>query len=704
MQLASLPRRLAACGPEIAVVVAILLVAAFFRFYRLDTIPPGMNFDEASNLLDILDVRAGHHRFYFPKSIGREPLWIYFNVAFSYVAGVSVHALRTLAAIAGTATVLLTYLLAREMFAGWGMRRARWLAALTALGLATSYWHINFSRIGFRAIMVPVFETLCFLFLWRGLRTRRRWDFVLSGVFLGGSGYIYQVARFVPVVLLFFFLAQAAVAWLGRRGEPPLLKTHFWSLALTVLAAAVVFAPFGIYFMYHPDLFFERVKVVNLFNPAMNRGDFWGTLWWAIRGNLGGFGFVGEQHWLGNLPGRPIFGPIMAALFWLGVALCLARIRRPVCLFCLVWWLVMLLPSILAPERAPNYLRTFGDTPVAYVFPALALVTIGEFVGQRAKRFRLPVSSFRLLALAATVALFGAVGYSTFHDYFRVWAVNPVLYHAFDVWAVELGQAIRAEADPEVVYVLPRDVNTTTKQRHWTVDFVARGGADYAYVEVDPLVAPAQLTAACRGKRTVRLVRFKAGRYSESDLRGLVAFLLDRQAERVGEEQFRGYDVLTYRLPSTDVDFAAGLGFRPVSAHFGGQIVLTEAAYGVAWPATDVTQRRVRPGGRLWVMLHWQVPGPTPADYSVSLRLLDAAGNRVAQSDKPLMDGDYRGPSQWSSGQTEADWHLLPVASTVPPGEYRLAALVYDPADLAPLPTAEGTAATIGPVTVMGGP
>ena len=63
------------------IVLAILLIAAFFRFYRLNEIPPGFNNDEAFNTLDVLNLLKGRFSIFFPANTGREPLWFYLNVA-----------------------------------------------------------------------------------------------------------------------------------------------------------------------------------------------------------------------------------------------------------------------------------------------------------------------------------------------------------------------------------------------------------------------------------------------------------------------------------------------------------------------------------------------------------------------------------------------------------------------------------------------
>ena len=63
-------------------------------------------------------------------------------------------------------TVPAIYWMTREAFSRTTLP-ARWLALWTALFMAFSYWHISLSRIGFRAIMLPLMAALAFGWFWR---------------------------------------------------------------------------------------------------------------------------------------------------------------------------------------------------------------------------------------------------------------------------------------------------------------------------------------------------------------------------------------------------------------------------------------------------------------------------------------------------------------------------------------------------------
>jgi hypothetical protein len=97
---------------------------------------------------------------------------------------------------------------------------------------------------------------------------------------------------------------------------------------------------------------------------------------------------------------------------------------------------------------------------------------------------------------------------------------------------------------------------------------------------------------------------------------------------------------------------------------------------------------------RLRVSLRWQARRPLGQDYTVTLQLLDEAGQLVAQVDQPPLGGAYPTRS-WAPGQPVVDLYELPLPQPLPAGRYRLAVGLYELESLARLPVTEGE--TVGP-------
>lgn len=725
-----------------ALLVFVALVAAAFRFPLLDSLPPGLNFDEGGEGVAALDVAHGLYRLWWPIGGGKEPLMAYLVQPFFWLLGPTRLALRAYTATFGVGAVLATYFLARELVTGWSVERGAWsevempgagrsplsalpatlhdpyLPTLAALGLATAFWHVAYSRIAFRALSNPAVEALALAFLWRGLRGGRRRDFILSGVFTGGLLYTYLAGRFVPLALALFFGLQALVAW--RQGEPSLLRRFWRQLALLVGAATLVVSPLAIFFGRNPAAFVERAGAVSIFNPAMNQGDFWGTLARTAAGTVGTFlSLSGDPNCLGNIPvragdpgctgaipGRPLLGPLLAIAFVAGLGWCLRHWRRPAPLFLLVWWPVMLLPAILAPEGVPHHLRLIGAAPATYI-----LVAIGLWVGltglwrlaARVIGDQLSVISYQLsvvrgqgsvvgsqvlVVFGLSLLVFVAVGFQTYRAYFVRWPAEVDAYMLFDVYAGELAGQIAAEPDPAAAYVIPMDLRAGHEARHYSLDFLYHGATRWGYLPVDEATVAARLTELAAGKSTLKVVRWTADKHQEADARELVTFLLGRAGTLVQVEPHRAYTIETYRLPGPNTVFALPAVDRPQEVTFEGQLRLEAASLGAG-----------EEGEHVWVALRFSPLAPMAVDYKASLRLVGPDGALVAQRDRILLHNWHQGTHLWPPEPVN-EYYLLPLPPEAPAGDYEVRLVVYHPDTLAPLLAGAGGEVGLGKVRV----
>ena len=98
-------------------------------------------------------------------------------------------------ALLGILTIPAAYLLGT----GWSNHRT---GALSAAILGTMLWHVHLSRVGFRAVALPLFTALTLGLGAQALKTRSRWAAIGAGVAYGLSFYTYLPSRFTPFALL----------------------------------------------------------------------------------------------------------------------------------------------------------------------------------------------------------------------------------------------------------------------------------------------------------------------------------------------------------------------------------------------------------------------------------------------------------------------------------------------------------------------
>ena len=145
---------------KFALILAITALAASYRLYRLDTLPPGDGYDPALYGADALKILQGARPVFLPTNFGREPLFSYLVTASVLALGPTALAVHLTAAVVGIMTIPAVYLLGEELFVQEEEPLKSYGGLVAALMMALSYWHLNWSRYGVRAILVPLFAAL----------------------------------------------------------------------------------------------------------------------------------------------------------------------------------------------------------------------------------------------------------------------------------------------------------------------------------------------------------------------------------------------------------------------------------------------------------------------------------------------------------------------------------------------------------------
>ena len=83
------------------------------------------------------------------------------------------------------------------------------------------------------------------------------------------------------------------------------------------------------------------------------------------------------------------------------------------------------------------------------------------------------------------------------------------------------------------------------------------------------------------------------------------------------------------------------------------------------------------------ITLHWQVQQPMTADYTATVQLFDAAGEKLSQEDH-LLGGSYYPTSRWKAGELLIDQHTLLLPTDAQPARMLIGLYGADQALLAP--------------------
>ncbi len=296
---------------ELLVFLLILFIAVFFRTYKLDSFPPGLYPDEAMNGNNALEaINTCNYKIFYPENNGREGLFINLQALSLQIFGINPWALRAVSALIGILTVAGLYLLTKELF--------EWrLAGIASFLMAISFWHVNFSRIGFRAIMLPLILVYGFYFLWKGLKSNHLFDFIIAGIFGGLGFYTYTSYRVAPLIAIILF---ANYWWVANKdlsllryneAKARLLKNFF----IFILTTFIIALPIGSYFLTHHGSFNSRTGQNLLVFSQQQPLKTFAT---SIIRTLGMFTFSGDYNQRHNISGEPMLPWPIGIFFAIG--------------------------------------------------------------------------------------------------------------------------------------------------------------------------------------------------------------------------------------------------------------------------------------------------------------------------------------------------------------------------------------------------
>jgi 4-amino-4-deoxy-L-arabinose transferase-like glycosyltransferase len=430
--------------------VVVFAVGAYLRLYRIGEMPPGLYRDEGFYGLDALRVLRGEFALYFAANNGREGLFIYLLALGVGVFGRTPEALRIVSACVGIATVVALYFAGRNLF-------SHRIGVLSAGILAITLWHVAISRVAYRAITLPlllcIFVALAAATLTtttsQARKPARLITAFLAGVAFGLTFYTYTSGQFLLWLVLALVLIELATALRNHQSLIP----NPQSLLPALLGSALALAPFAFWLIQHSDLYFARAGQVSILNPAINKGDFFGTLLGNIGKAAGMFFVEGDRIWRHNLSRQPVFEGALALSFLVGVVVCVWKGKTDTPQFrfafrlspfaiVLLWLLIFLIPTLLA-EDTPHFLRGIGALPAACLVCAIGLEWA---LGQASRRGLLMVTG-RISRWLSPPAVLAAVlltfsGVKTYNDYFTLYANQPITSYWLEHQNVAMAHAI----------------------------------------------------------------------------------------------------------------------------------------------------------------------------------------------------------------------------------------------------------------------
>lgn len=428
-------------------VALVILTGVFVRFYQLGTIPPGVHYDEAYNGMDALWANeTGDYKVFYPDNTGREGFHINVIAFFLKIFGNSNWGLRFANAMWGSLTLIGFFFLLREL------KFSRWSVILGTFLLATSFWHLVFSRTAYRAIMVPFVLVWSFYFFWKGMANLKKDDkkskrlafifLAASGLFFGLGFHTYIAFRAAPLVF-----ALVGLSFIFSQKD--FLKINWKSVMVFSLAVILISLPMIWYFWGNFNELVYRSDSVSVFNAkGMN---FCQAFWKSLSAHLGAFFNFGDHNPRHNFNDQPLLPHAWAVLFVIGFLISAWEIfltfKKKVSKWFHVsvlaqsmFW-VMLLPGVMSIEGIPHSLRIIGTIPAVFLMMTLAVEYFSDLKKESVQAGRNFPKKINLIIFGGLIlVVFG--GFSQIQLYFTKWASDTRTEGAYERKLFDFGHLI----------------------------------------------------------------------------------------------------------------------------------------------------------------------------------------------------------------------------------------------------------------------
>lgn len=610
-----------------------LMVAATLRIPDLPYLAPGLHYDEAANATLVAEIAFdGYRPLFITSYTGKEVLFLYLAAGMTKLVGSSIFTLRLTAVFVSLLTIAATY------WAGMELCRDRRIALLAVVLLTVSFWHVLFSRIGFRVNTQPLLQALLVASLLRGYRLNARPWLVAAGMFLGLAAYTYLAIRLFPVLLLLALL-------------PMLLKRLDWLVRWqqTAVVGAVAFlisAPLLHYFWQHPEAFWVRITQVAPGQTSL-------TLPESLAKSFAMFFLQGDPYIRFNLPERPLFDWFWGGLLLAGWLLLLVRWRKltldwhkTAALLLILAPIIMVLPTALATnEIVPSNIRAFGLIPFIFYLPAIGLVS---FIDDFYHHFQWPHPITATAVIGVGLLMTNSLYVERL--YFRTWGSRADLFYETDgdlTWAARFLNQLNT--DGQKLYV------AAEHYRHPTIAYLSHKYGQVKWLpQSEAVVFPAEQTAVYLYPHNSPAPAWTTPYFNQ-------ATPLPHNMLVDGEPAFLAYTL--QQMPALTIT-------HPLDINFGGTLSL------IGYDLLPVANNSQLP-----ITLYWRVLQPQAGNFQPFVHLEDRWGHRWSQIET------FAYPSeQWEAGETIVQRVDLPLPAGLPPDSYQLRVGLFSPDNGTQLP------------------
>jgi len=349
-------------------VIVLGLLGSFIIFFRFNSIPKTLTFDEIEFAKLALSLDKGGYVPYSPLATGHATLYFYVLLFSMKMFGISSFALRLPSAVFGVLSILIFYFVLLKSVG----KMVWWLPFVGTFLFATTRWYFNFARFGFEGTFVLLLELISLLFFLHYLDHREKKWLIPSGLFAGLAYNSYQPGRLFFVLILitlFLFILERSK---NRLDFSFFTKQSAQTFLVFLIPFIVIITPLSVYLSQHRDVrIYQQLYPVNNEMSVGEKFQFFSrnvistTLMFSVRGDVNG------RH---NYPNKAALNPLISALFIMGILLSLYNLKNRMNQLYILYFSIAVFPTLFTyPWENPNMLRTFTCLPAIMYFSVYAI-------------------------------------------------------------------------------------------------------------------------------------------------------------------------------------------------------------------------------------------------------------------------------------------------------------------------------------------
>lgn len=352
---------------ELLFFLPVFFLGCLLRLYKFTVIPFGLNHDASLNGLVAIDLwqKLPQYVPYYTGWVG-ETFYHYWLVINFIVFGISPTVIKLASITIGIATLPIFYILAKNL-------QGKKVTLFSLFFLAISGWHITMSKVGWLAILVPLFQSITFILLYKSLKQNKKLYWIGTGISLAITLNTYGAARITPLIV-----AIVMLFWHIKRKE--FFKKSYKNIFYFLIAFLIAIQPLINFVFNNWNVYSDRANFLSVANKIRETNSF-NPIFDNIQIS------VGMLHYRANgddfFVNEPLLEKIPGYIFIVGFIYTLLTIKKIESFMITSWLLIGFLPGLLT---TPNGNHNFSILAPTYLIIGQGCKTIFDITQKFLKK------------------------------------------------------------------------------------------------------------------------------------------------------------------------------------------------------------------------------------------------------------------------------------------------------------------------------